>query len=213
MKTYDYYLFDADGTLYDTVDLITTCFSYIAEKYTGNTPDRDVIIASIGSPLKNQIRQHLGPEYCTEEVLQDYLKFQLGIMKDSVQLFPGVAETLAHLKEAGKKLAIVTSRRRFSLEVILNSTDTAQYFDLLVTPEDTERHKPDPEPALKAMALLGARKASTVFTGDALFDICSGSNAGIDTVFVNWSRTHVANLPVPPTWTINHMRDLTAGLR
>lgn len=213
MKTYDYYLFDADGTLFDTVDLICTCFTYIAEKYTQKTPDRDTLIASIGAPLKDQIRHHLGPAHCNEEVLQDYLQFQLNNMEDSVRLFPGVPETLAHLQEAGKKLAIVTSRRRFSLDVILNSTDTAKYFDLLITPEDTERHKPDPEPAIKAMSLLGADKESTVFTGDALFDICSGADAGIDTVFVNWSRTHVQTLPVSPTWTIDRMQDLTAGFR
>lgn len=88
MKTYDYYLFDADGTLYDTVDLICTCFTYIAEKYTGTNPGRETIIASIGSPLKDQITQHLGPSFCTEEVLQDYLSFQLGIMEENVNLFP-----------------------------------------------------------------------------------------------------------------------------
>lgn len=212
MKSYDFYLFDADGTLFDTVDLICTCFTYIAQKYTGESPPRDTIIAGIGAPLKDQVIQHLGSHLNLDEVLKDYLNFQLSIMKDSVTLFPGVSETLETLKTAGKKLAIVTSRRRYSLEVILSSTNTAHFFDLLVTPEDTARHKPDPEPALKAMSLLGAERASTVFTGDALFDICSGADAGIDTVFVNWSRSTVESLPVSPTWTIDRMQDLTKNI-
>lgn len=212
MKPYDFYLFDADGTLYDTVDLICTCFTYIAEKYTGAAPDRDTIIAGIGSPLKDQINEHLGAQYSTDSVLQDYLNYQLSILEDEVSLFPGVTETLEALKAAGKKLAIVTSRRRFSLDVILQSTDTARFFDLLVTPEDTTYHKPHPEPALKAMSLLGAEKNTTVFTGDALFDICSGADAGIDTIFVNWSRSAVHSLPVPPTWTIDRMQELTIHL-
>ncbi|TKB27110.1 HAD family hydrolase [Desulfopila sp. IMCC35006] len=212
MKLYDSYLFDADGTLFDTVELICTCFQYVAEKYAGKTMDRRDIIHGIGLPLKSQLITHLGPELDHEHILDDYLQYQLSIMQDSIRLFPHVIETLALLKSAGKKLAIVTSRRRFSLEKILQSTDTAGYFDVLVTPEDTARHKPDAEPALKAMSLLGAEKTSSVFIGDALYDICSGASAGIDTIFVNWSHAARSSLPVAPTWAINSLQELTLSL-
>ena len=93
-------------------------------------------------------------------------------MEDNVSLFPHVTESLETLKNAGKKLAIVTSRRRFSLERILQSTDTAKYFDVLVTPEDTTRHKPEAEPALKAMSLLDADKAAILpLTGMESLDL------------------------------------------
>ncbi len=212
MKVYDSYLFDADGTLFDTVDLICTCFQYVAEKYAGKTVDRKTIINGIGSPLRSQFITHLGHELDHDQILDDYLQYQLSIMADKINPFPHVAETLELLKSAGKKLAVVTSRRRFSLEKILQATDTAKYFDVLVTPEDTSRHKPDAEPALKAMALLGADKTSTVFTGDALYDICSGASAGIDTIFVNWSHAELSSLPVPPTWAIDSLQELTICL-
>lgn len=212
MKVYDNYLFDADGTLFDTVDLICDCFQYVAEKYAGKTMDRQTIIHGIGSPLRSQLIAHLGSELDHDLILDDYLQYQLGIMDDKITPFPHVVETLETLKCAGKKLAVVTSRRRFSLERILQSTATAKYFDILVTPEDTTRHKPDAEPALKAISLLGADKDSTVFTGDAHYDICSGASAGIDTVFVNWSHAAASSLPVPPTWTIDSLRELTLGL-
>jgi pyrophosphatase PpaX len=212
MKPYDSYLFDADGTLFDTVDLICKCFQYVAEKYANKTIDRTTIINSIGLPLKSQLVTHLGPGFDQGPILDAYLQYQLGIMADSIKVFPHVAETLELLKSAGKKLAIVTSRRRFSLEKILHDTDTAGYFDILVTPEDTTRHKPDAEPALKAMSLLGAEKNGTVFIGDAVYDICSGASAGIDTVFVNWSHAALSSLPVPPTWAIDSLRELTGCL-
>jgi pyrophosphatase PpaX len=212
MKLYDSYLFDADGTLFDTVDLICTCFQYVAKKYAGKIVERSMIIDGIGLPLKSQLITHLGPELDHEHILNDYLQYQLSIMEDSISAFPHVIETLAILKSAGKKLAIVTSRRRFSLEKILQSTDTTKYFDILVTPEDTTRHKPDAEPALKAMSLLGADKSSTVFTGDALYDICSGASAGIDTIFVNWSHAKRSSLPVAPTWAIDSLQELTLNL-
>jgi len=212
MKPYDAYLFDADGTLFDTVDLICTCFQYVAEKYVGKTMDRGIIINGIGLPLKSQLIAHLGPDLEHDQILDDYLQYQLSIMEDSISPFPHVSETLEILKSEGKKLAVVTSRRRFSLGKILHFTDTAKYFDVLVTPEDTTRHKPDAEPALKAMSLLGADKASTVFTGDALYDICSGTSAGIDTVFVNWSHAELSSLAVSPTWTIDSLQELTLCL-
>ena len=212
MKLYDSYLFDADGTLFDTVELICTCFQYVAEKYAGKTMDKSTIISGIGLPLKSQLITHLGSELDHDHILDDYLQYQLSIMHNRISLFPHVVDTLEILKSAGKKLAIVTSRRRFSMEKILQSTDTARYFDVLVTPEDTTRHKPDAEPALKAMFLLGADKSSTVFAGDALYDICSGAGAGIDTIFVNWSHAAISSLPVAPTWAIDSLQELTIGL-
>jgi pyrophosphatase PpaX len=211
LKVYDHYLFDVDGTLFDTADLIYRCFSYVAGRHTDITLDRDAIIGSIGMPLRDMLVTHLGPGLDYEQILVDYLNYQLNIMEESISLFPHVIETLEKMKSSGKKLAVVTSRRRHSLEIILQSTATAKYFDVLVTPEDTTRHKPNAEPALKALSLLGAEKTSSVFTGDALYDICSGASAGIDTVFVNWSHAELSSLPVAPTWAINCMRELTNG--
>ena len=212
MKLYDTYLFDADGTLFDTVDLICQCFDYILEKYGGLSLPRERIMAGIGSPLVTQIVNHLGPGWDYGMILDDYLQYQLKTMEGNVTLFPEVATVLSTLQDSGRKLGIVTSRKRYSLEVILRTTDTLKYFDVLVTPEDTGRHKPDPEPALKAMALLGAERDKTVFVGDAHFDISSGAGAGIDTVFVKWSRFDPSTLPISPTWTIKSMRDLCVAL-
>lgn len=209
MKTYETYLFDADGTLFDTIDLICNCFQYIAGKYAGRTLARETIIRGIGLPLAEQIVHHLGTATDHAIIADDYRDYQMSILGDSIALFPQVAETLQALQDAGKQLGIVTSRKRPSLELMLAATGTAGYFDVLITPEDTGRHKPHAEPVLKAMALLKAEKPGTVFIGDALYDICSGAGAGIDTVFVTWSHSPLASLPTPPTWTIDSMTELT----
>lgn len=212
MKVYDYYLFDADGTLFNTTELICECFQYVAEKYTNKRVDRQLIVQGIGSPLRAQVIEHLGADLDVEAILDDYLQYQLKAMEHSLSLFPNVPEALNTLKENGKKLAIVTSRKRYSLGVFLEATGIRDYFDVLVTPEDTALHKPNPEPALKAIELLGAAKPATVFIGDAKWDVCSGNSAGIDTVFVNWSHTRVEDLPEAPTWTIDTMHQLTAPI-
>lgn len=212
MKNYDYYLFDADGTLFDTTELICECFQYVAEKYANKQVDRQLIIQGIGSPLRPQVIEHLGADLDVEAILDDYLQYQLKAMEHSLTLFPEVTQTLRTLKASGKKLAIVTSRKRYSLGVFLEATGIHDYFDVLVTPEDTELHKPHPEPALKAIELLQAAKPATVFIGDAKWDVCSGNSAGIDTVFVNWSHTRAEELPEPPTWTIDTMTQLITPL-
>lgn len=209
MKSYDTYLFDADGTLLDTTDLICDCFQFVAKKYTGMTVPREVILAGIGSPLRQQLTTHLGGNLDVDAMLEDYLQFQLKAIDSGLSLFPGVQETLEALKERGKKLGIVTSRRRYSLEIFLQYTSIHDYFEVLITPEDTNRHKPEPEPAIEAMKRFGASPSSTVFIGDAHYDICCGNSAGIDTIFVNWSHTDPSRLPIAPTWTIDTMSELT----
>lgn len=208
MKSYDYYLFDADGTLFDTTDIIVECFQYVAEKHGGLHIDRETVLKDMGSPLRVQIAAHLGQRTDMQKILDDYLKFQLSIIGGRLQLFPGVKRSLEILKKNGKKLAVVTSRRKHSLGVFLERCEIAEFFTVLISPEDTLLHKPNPEPALKAMELLGAGRKNTVFIGDTHFDIVCGDSAGLDTIFVNWGSTLLSHLPVTPTWNINNMMEI-----
>lgn len=208
MKKYETYLFDADGTLFDTADLVCHCFQYVAQKYCSTSLTRDAILSGYGLPLKGQLLRQLGDDLDIDVVLNDFIDYQMHILEDNVQPFPGVVATLETLRKNGKKLAIVTSRKRYSTGRILEITDTAKYFDAIVNPEDTTLHKPDAAPVLLALSRLDAGKSNAVFAGDAQYDISSGNAAGIDTVFVNWSHTSHETLPVQPTWRIDSMLEL-----
>lgn len=210
MKAYSSYLFDADGTLFDTTELIYQCFVYSCRKYGNREVTREEILPSIGLTLATQFTQHLGPLPAEQldAIQADHMAYQLTIYRQYLRPFPGVAETLSALKAQGRKLAIVTSRKMRSLGLYLRETGVFDYFDAFVTPDDTTRHKPDPEPALKAMALLGADREQTVIIGDSVYDIECGLNAGIDTVFVNWSHNDGTVLKVRPTFVIDSMREL-----
>ncbi|WP_163335965.1 HAD family hydrolase [Desulfopila sp. IMCC35008] len=212
MKTYQSYLFDADGTLFDTAELICDCFQHVAIQHTDKALDRSAILSGYGLPLKGQLLKLLGTDIDIERVLDDYMDYQLEVLEERIVPFPGVVKTLEKIKNAGKQLAIVTSRRRYSMEKILDYTGTTHLFDTVVTPEDTHLHKPDAAPTLLAIEQLGAEKAGCVFTGDAEFDILSGSGAGIDTAFVGWSHLDVASLSVQPTWTLTSINDIAAPL-
>ena len=210
MKDYTYYLFDADGTLFDTTELICQCFIYSLDRFGNMKKSKEEIIKSIGMTLRSQFEQHLGPlsEEQYDEIQKEHMRFQLSIYKDYLKAFPGVKQGLETLKKQNKRLAIVTSRKINSLTLFLKETEIFDCFEAMVTPDHTEKHKPEPEPALKAISLLGAQKEESVFIGDSLFDIQCGTNAGIDTAFVTYSKTKGDQLAVKPTYLIKSLEDL-----
>jgi pyrophosphatase PpaX len=210
MKDYTYYLFDADGTLFDTTELICQCFDYSLDKYGNIKKAKEEIIKSIGMTLRSQFELHLGvlSDEQYDEMQKEHMRFQLTIYKDYLKAFPGVKEALETLKEQNKRLAIVTSRKITSLTIFLKETGIFEYFELIITPDETEKHKPEPEPALKAMSLLEAEKEESVFIGDSLFDIQCGTSAGIDTAFVTYSKTKSDQLEVKPTYLIDSLEEL-----
>ena len=210
MKDYTYYLFDADGTLFDTTELICQCFIYSLDRFGNMKKPKEEIIKSIGMTLRSQFEQHLGPlsEEQYDEIQKEHMRFQLSIYKDYLKAFPGVKQGLETLKKRNKRLAIVTSRKINSLTLFLKETEIFDYFEIIITPDHTEKHKPEAEPALKAMSLLDAEKHKSVFIGDSLFDIQCGTNAGIDTAFVTYSKTKSDHLAVKPTYFIESLEDL-----
>lgn len=209
IKEYWYYLFDADGTLFDTTAMIVDCFRNTAKTFELPVPDEKEIISNIGMTLRMQMEQYFGK--LSDMRFADYraahMAHQLAIYRDYLYLCPGVEETLHYLNEKGKSCAVVTSRMPQTLTVYLKETGIYNYFSVLVTPEDTGKHKPEPEPALEALRRLGAQPEQALFIGDSSFDIECGNRAGIDTAFVTWSRNDTDTFPVKPTWYIDDMRD------
>ncbi len=213
MKDYACYLFDLDGTLIDTAELIYQCFKYSCRMFGNSEVGRDAVIRHIGLPLRRQLEVHLGPltDGRAEEIMGAHMEYQLSIYKRYLRAFPTVAEGLAALKRRGKKLGVVTSRRQRTLHLYLGETGLEDSFDVFVSPEMTLRHKPDPEPVLKALELLNCPRGQALLVGDSGFDIECGANAGVDTAFVSWSHTPESSLAIRPTQVIDDVRSLAAA--
>jgi pyrophosphatase PpaX len=210
MKQYKAYLFDADGTLFDTTELIYQCFLYSCKKYGDIDVSREAVFSNIGIPLRPQLEHFLGKmsDYKEEEIVKAHMDYQLKIYQEHLRLFPGVKKTLVHLKDTGKKMAVVTSRKQYTLTLYLKQTAIYHYFDALITPELTKKHKPEPEPALEALKQLNCAPSETLFVGDAIFDIECGERAGMDTAFVTWSQIDAESLSIKPTYVIDSMNEL-----
>ncbi|MFH2131090.1 MAG: HAD-IA family hydrolase [bacterium] len=210
IKPYQTYLFDADGTLLNTAELIFQTFLYICDKYGGFKIERSRVTGDIGQPLVRQIQLYLGqlPKVELNSILADYRDYQLGIFQDYLSVFPGVEETLQQLKKRGKGLAIVTSRKLETTEIYLKTGRLYDFFDAIITPESTLDHKPHPAPALKALEMINGNSRDALFVGDAHFDIECGQQAGMDTALVSWSLNKPDSIQPPPTYIIQEMTDL-----
>ncbi|GAK60063.1 HAD-superfamily hydrolase, subfamily IA [Candidatus Vecturithrix granuli] len=211
MKCYTYYLFDADGTLLDSTELIYQSFAYACQKFANFPLTRAQVHAHVGLPVRTLIQSYLGPlsdeEYA--EIYQAQLEFQLTTYQHYLSLFPGVLPTLHALKSQGKHLAIVSARKQDTLLVYLRETGIFEYFDAIVSPELTNgTNKPDPAPAFKALELMKGSPEQSLFVGDVSSDIECGHRAGMDTAFVAWSHYTPEELSPQPTLILKEMQDL-----
>lgn len=205
IRLYETYLFDADGTLFDTTDLICRCFQNTASVLFNKTLSREEILPNIGLTLRDSMNLHFGP--LTDEQFgrsrEFHMNYQISIYKEYLRLYPGIFELLKTLKEKNRKCAVVTSRTKTTLDLYLKETGIISFFDVFVTPETTIKHKPDPEPALKALELLGTGSEDALFIGDSTFDIECGAAAGTDTVYAVWNGSSGSPLKIQPTFILS----------
>ncbi len=211
MKPYHNYFFDLDGTLVDTIDLVVKCFEKsLGENFQINK-SREELLQYVGLPLKNQfeffLKDILVPiDY--EALCRFHMDYQLQIWKQFIRLYPGVLEALDFLKQHNKKLAIVTSRRLKTTTLYLKELGLFDFFDVIITPEDTKQHKPHPEPLFKALSALKAKANDSLFIGDSNFDMLCAKQAGVDQYFVLWGFGKEANLSLKPTYIKTNLKPL-----
>jgi pyrophosphatase PpaX len=215
MRPYRCYLFDADGTLIDTRELIYRCFVHSLGRFGVKKVRREQITAGIGLTLRAQMEKYLGPlsEERYQEVRAVHMGRQLEIYPRYLKAFPGVAEGLQALKELGKSCGVVSSRMRDTLTLYLQATGLLDAMDVLVTPEDTERHKPHPDPLLAAVRKCGVRKEHVVYVGDATYDMECGSAAGVDTALALWGGNAADTMKVRPTYCLAGLGELVEAAR
>ncbi|MEN2768518.1 pyrophosphatase PpaX [Ornithinibacillus xuwenensis] len=199
-------LFDLDGTLIDTNELINESF-YHTFKHYGLTFTHDEILAFNGPPLKETFEKIDLDK--AEAMVTTYREHNLAHHDDYVKVFPNVKETLKLLKENGIKLGIVTTKMRQTAIRGMKITGIDTYFDTIIALDDVTHAKPHPEPVLNAMQEIGAEVETTLMVGDNSHDIESGQNAGVKTAGVAWSLKGKTLLQsYHPTYMLDDMQDL-----
>ena len=179
-------LFDNDGTLVDTYDLILASFRHCTREVLGVELPEDELMSNQGQPLDVQM-MHLSDDPEIQRLLLDSYRAHNHAHHDAaVSGFPGVREGLAHLAEAGISLGVVTSKTHWLAQRGFEILGLGSFFSALVGREDTVRHKPDPEPIAYGAALLGVDPRRCVYVGDSPFDMQAGQAAHAETIAVSW---------------------------
>lgn len=181
-------LFDFDGTIVDSGAMILASFRHATKTVLAREiPDAELAAAVGGSTIFEQMRA-FDPNRVDE--LVDAYRAHNTPLHDELRPFHGMEELLGGLKAEGRRLGIVTAKRRRTIDLAFRVLDLERFFDAVVTADSTKRHKPDPEPVLHALELLGADPREAAFVGDSPFDMGAGSAAGVFTVGVSWGGLH-----------------------
>ncbi|WP_307400263.1 HAD-IA family hydrolase [Desulfofundulus luciae] len=179
-------LFDLDGTLADSLPLIKHTYRRVFDEMGIPWGNEDVM-RWIGRPIVDIARHFAGER--AEEFIQRYQHHYHRDHDRYTRLFPGTLEMLQNLRTKGIQLGIVTSKGKTGAWRTVNFTGLDRYIDVMITAHDVEKHKPLPDPILKAMEILHAQPHRTVYVGDSHFDIQAGRAAGTKTLGVTWGIT------------------------
>jgi pyrophosphatase PpaX len=181
-------LFDLDGTLIDSRAMILSSFRHATKTVLDRDYSEEELLAHVGgTSIYDQMRRFDAAR--AEELVRVYSEHNAGLHAE-LEAFPGVEELLERLTDEGRKLGVVTVKRRRTVELAFSVLPIERYFGVVVTTESTERAKPDPQPVLYALEQLGAAAEQSAFVGDSPFDVAAGKAAGVFTVAVGWGGIH-----------------------
>jgi len=199
-------LFDLDGTLIDTNELIIESFKHTFETF-GIPYTLEELSTYNGPPLIDTFKK-VNPDY-VDEMLTTYREHNLSHHEQYVRLFPNVLETVEKLVENNYDLAIVTTKLRDSALIGLDITGLTPYFKTIITLSDVTNPKPHPEPVQKALHELNSEPEQAIMIGDNYHDIIAGQRAGTLTAGVAWSRHGPEYFSsYEPTYMLYDMSDL-----
>ncbi|MDX6478840.1 MAG: pyrophosphatase PpaX [Gaiellaceae bacterium] len=185
---YETVLFDLDGTVIDSGSIILASMRHATHEVLGREYGDAELMAAVGGPGLEAQMAAIAPDR-VEELVRVY-RAHNEPLHDELECCAGMDDILVRLKEEGRRLGIVTAKRRATVELAFARLPLAHLFETVVGGDETERHKPDPEPLLLAAERLGVAAADAAYVGDSPFDVRAAKAAGMHAVAVSWGRIH-----------------------
>ena len=181
-------LFDLDGTVVDSGPIILASMRHATRTVLGRDFTDAELLANVGGPGLEAQMAAFAPTQ-TAELVRVYREHNEPL-HDTLLGFDGVELTLETLRERGHRLGIVTAKRRSTVDLAFARLPLAHLFEVVVGGDETQRHKPDPEPLQLALARLEADPGEAAYVGDSPYDMQAARAAGLYAIGVTWGGIH-----------------------
>lgn len=202
-------IFDLDGTLADTHQLIFDSFNFILRKYKSIEMTPQEIMSYFGPPEEVCIKNMMGTDHFIE-AWQDYLEYYEEHL-DETLIFDGIAELLNDLKTSGRFLGVFTGKGKETAESTLRFHGILNLFDIVVTGSGVKNHKPHPEGVKLALSRLKVEAQNAVVVGDSMADYKAAASAGtcfIAAMYDTFPKKHFDNLDCIKVKSVKELSDL-----
>jgi pyrophosphatase PpaX len=181
-------LFDLDGTVVDSGAIILASMRHATREVLGRDYSDKELLQAVGGPGLEAQMSALAPDRVDQ--LVDVYRAHNEPLHDELEACAGMEDVLVQLHDEGRRLGVVTAKRRSTVELAFARVPLGHLFETIVGGDETSRHKPDPEPLLLGAERLGADPTATAYVGDSPFDMRAAKAAGMFAVAVTWGRIH-----------------------
>jgi pyrophosphatase PpaX len=182
-------LFDLDGTVVDSGGIILASMRHATRTVLGRDFTDEALMAAVGGPgLEHQMRS-LGGGPQVDELVRSYREHNEPLHR-GLRAFAGMDDVLVELKAGGRRLGIVSAKRRRTVELAFANVALGHLFDVVVGGDEAEGQKPEPDLLLLALDRLGADAADAAYVGDSPFDMRAAHAGGLHAVGVTWGGIH-----------------------
>lgn len=181
-------LFDLDGTVIDSGPIILASMRHATREVLGEEFGDDELMQAVGGPGLEAQMAFFAPDQ-VDDLVRVY-RAHNEPLHDELEACAGMEDVLSRLQAGGRRLGVVTAKRRSTVELAFARVPLGHLFETVVGGDETERHKPDPEPLLLAAERMSADPSRTAYVGDSPFDVRAAKAAGMFAVAVTWGRIH-----------------------
>lgn len=188
MARFPVVLFDLDGTVVDSGAIILASMRHATREVLGSEHTDEELMQAVGGPGLEAQLGAFDPDR-VEELVRVY-RAHNEPLHDTLEACEGMEDVLVRLHDEGRRLGVVTAKRRSTVELAFARVPIAHLFETVVGGDETEKHKPDPEPLLLAAERMGIDPTTAAYVGDSPFDMRAAKAAGMFAVAVTWGRIH-----------------------
>lgn len=178
-------IFDMDGTVIDTNELVINCIQESVRTHLGYLPETSEFVSILGKPLSVQMA--FFSEDKRDLMVETYRKLYRSRRDAQTRLFHGLDRLLQQLDEKGIRMAVLTNKGSSGTWHALEKFHIEKFFDPVITVDDVINRKPHPEGALNVLESWGVDKTEILLIGDSANDILCANQAGIPAVLVGWT--------------------------